>query len=79
MASSLLTKREDLKQPIQMHLSRKLKQIFLNFLLHFLNLHLTLNILKKKVEPLSVYISEVRSYRLQKNWLRNCLRSPITE
>ena len=40
-----LGKRDNLTQPIQMKLSKELKN-FSNFLLHIRNLHLILNILK---------------------------------
>ena len=54
----------------------KTKKCFLNFLLHFWNLHQILIILKKW------RLSEVvhfRNYRLPNIWLDQCLKSPVTE
>ena len=46
---------ENLQLPIQMHISEKGK-IFLRFLLHFMNLHQNLNILKKRmIVPANVF------------------------
>ena len=54
----------------------KNKNIFLNFLLHFWNLHQILNNLKKWPSSNVIYF---RNYRLSKTWLGQCLKSPITE
>ena len=53
-----LGNQENLPQPIQVKLSRKLK-IFLNFLLHFSNLHLIFNILKRNNEFHRLCLSQI--------------------
>ena len=52
--------RTNLRQPIQMQLSKK-KKLFLNLLLHFWNLNQFLNFLKKKHGPHVLCICEIRN------------------
>ena len=42
-----------------MQLSKKLNDFFVNFLLHFWNLHLILIILKKRMSPMAYVFSEM--------------------
>ena len=51
---------ENLRQPIQMQLSKK-NQLILTFLHHFSNLHQISNILKKKMTLIAYVFSKLRT------------------
>ena len=70
-----LGNKENLTQPIQTQLSKK-RLIFFNFLLHFRNLTLILNNVKRKKTLIAYAFPKLQAGR---DVERNCLRSPISE
>ena len=55
---------------------RKNKKLFLNFFVHFSNLHQILNIFKKRWPS---YLMYFRNYGPRKTWLDKCLKGPVWE
>ena len=72
-----LHNRKNLRQPIQMQLSKKQKSFsHIFFWLHFWNLYQVLNSLKKRWPSELIFF---RNYRLRETWLDNCLKSPVLQ
>ena len=70
-----LLNRDNLTQPIQMQVSQ-IQKTFSEFFFHFRNVVQILDILKRRWPSLLMYF---RNYVLQKTWLDQCLKSPISE
>ena len=70
-----LLNRDNLTQPIQMHLSQK-QQTFSEFFNAFLKFSLNVQHFQQKMTLIVMYF---RNYRLENTWLDNCLQGPVSE